>query len=56
MSQESEAGSEDHKVVTGYGESGALEQQDWPFHESEPFTEDIDFEVGQLRVLHLGLG
>jgi len=21
----------------------ALDQQDWPFHTSQPFTEDIDF-------------
>lgn len=31
-----------------------MDQQDWPFRESQLFT-DIDFGVGQLRALELGL-
>ena len=33
-----------------------MEQQDWPFHASQPFADDICFGVGHLRALGLGLG
>lgn len=32
VKQEVRQGPGDHKGVPGYGESGALEQQGWPFH------------------------
>ena len=32
------------------------DQQDWPFHLSQPFADDIDFGVCQFRALDLGLG
>lgn len=34
----------------------ALGQQDQPFHTSQPFEDDIDGGVGQLKGLSLGLG
>ncbi|XP_051006314.1 centrosomal protein of 97 kDa [Acomys russatus] len=37
------------------GDPAAL-QQDWPFHESQQFTDDGDFGVDQLEALDLGLG
>lgn len=38
------------------GDLAALRQQDWPFHTSQLFEDDIDFGVGQLKTLNLGLG
>jgi len=35
--------------------SCTLDHQDWPFHKSQAFSDDIDFQVGQLRALLLGL-
>lgn len=55
MKQEARQGSGDHKVVPGYGDSGAVAQQDWPLHISQPFADDKDFGVGQSRALDLGV-
>lgn len=41
-------------VVLCRGDLGALEQPHWPFHVSLPFTDDIEFGVGQFRALGLG--
>jgi hypothetical protein len=27
----------------------------WPIHSSQPFTDDVDVELGQFRALDLGL-
>ena len=41
-------------VALCHGDPAALEQQDWPLLDSQPFTNDIDVGVGQLRALDLG--
>ena len=43
-------------VILCRGDPAALGQQDWPFHASQPFADDVDFGVGHLRALDLGLG
>ena len=43
-------------VVLCHGDLAALEQQDWRFHTSQSFGDDIGFGVGQFRTLDLGLG
>jgi hypothetical protein len=43
-------------VLLCHGDPAALEQQDCPFHKSQPFTSSIDLGVGQLRALDPGLG
>ena len=34
----------------------ALDHQDRPFHVLQQFMDDVDFGVGQLKTLDLGLG
>lgn len=36
-------------VALCYGAPAALDQQDWSFHSSQLFSDDIDFVVGHLR-------
>ena len=43
-------------VALCHPDPAALDQQDWPFHTSQPFAYDTDLGVGQLRALDLGLG
>jgi hypothetical protein len=43
-------------VALCHGDPEALEQQNQPFHESQPFEDDADFGMGQLRALNLSLG
>ena len=43
-------------VALCHGDPAALDQQDWPFHMSQQFTNEIDFRAGQLRALDLDLG
>lgn len=31
------------------------DQQDWPFHGPQQFKDDLEFSVGQLKALNLGL-
>ena len=38
------------------GDPAALDHQDWPLHTFQPFIDDTDFGVGQLRALSVGLG
>lgn len=33
-----------------------LEQQEWPFQESQRFTDNIDLGMDKFRALELGLG
>jgi hypothetical protein len=40
-------------VALCHGDPAALEQQDWPWHDSQSFTNDVDVGVGQLRALDL---
>ena len=40
-------------VALCHGDPAALEQQDWPWHDSQSFTKDVDVGVGQLRALDL---
>jgi hypothetical protein len=42
-------------IARCHGYPAALGQQDWPFHEFQPFADDIDFEVSQFRAQDLGL-
>jgi hypothetical protein len=39
-----------------HGDPAALRQQDWPFYESQPFTDDIDFGESLFWTLDLELG
>ena len=39
-----------------HGYLAALDLQDKTFHEPQQVTDDVDFGVGQLRALDLGLG
>lgn len=45
-----------HVVALYYGDPAVLDQQGQAFHEFQEFTDDVDFAVGQLEVLGLGLG
>jgi hypothetical protein len=45
-----------YPVASYHVDPSALDQQDWPFHMSQPNANGIDFGVGQLRALHLSLG
>ena len=38
-----------------HGKSSALELQDWPSRALQQFTDGVEFRVGQLRPLDLGL-
>ena len=40
-------------VALCHGDPSTLEQQDWLFHVSQPFTDDIDFGAGHLRAYTL---
>ena len=42
-------------VALCHEEPLALDQQDWPFYTSHPFSDDVDFGVGHLKALDLGL-
>ena len=33
-----------------------LDQQNWPFHVPQQFTDDVDFRVGQPKAMDLGMG
>lgn len=43
-------------VVLYPGYPIAFDQQNWPFHTSQPSEDDRDFRVGPLRALDLCLG
>jgi hypothetical protein len=38
------------------GDSAALDLKNWPFHLLQQFKDGVDFVVGQLKPLDLGLG
>jgi hypothetical protein len=37
------------------GDPAALLQQDWHFHMLQQFTDDVNFGMGELKALDLGL-
>ena len=43
-------------VVLCHGNPAAFVLQDWPLHMLLQFIDGVDVEVGQLKVLDLGLG
>jgi hypothetical protein len=43
-------------VVLSHGDPAALDLQDWLFHVLQQITDGVDFGVGQLKALDLGLG
>ena len=42
-------------VALCHGDPAALDLQDWLFHGTQPFTDDIDLGIGQHRTLDLSL-
>ena len=43
-------------VALCLGDPPTLDQQDWPFHAFQQFTDDVDLGMGQLKALDLDLG
>ena len=43
-------------VAQCHGDPAVLHRQDWLFHASQPFADDIDLGVGQFGAGDLGLG